>query len=77
MLVGINLLRESGPSGGQFGGNYGRRLRKVLRSRQALIQTIGRTARHVDGAVMYGDNVTDSMRRAVAKRIGVGRSSEI
>ena len=37
-----------------------------LRSEQALIQTIGRAARHVDGRVlMYGDNVTDSMRRAI------------
>jgi excinuclease ABC subunit B len=31
-----------------------------------LIQTIGRAARHVEGCViMYADNVTDSMRRAI------------
>ena len=37
-----------------------------MRREQALIQTIGRAARHVDGRViMYGDNVTDSMRRAI------------
>ena len=67
VLVGINLLRE------------GLDLPEVslvaimdadkegfLRSEQALIQTIGRAARHVDGRViMYGDNVTDSMRRAI------------
>ena len=67
LVVGINLLRE------------GLDLPEVslvaimdadkegfLRSEQALIQTIGRAARHVDGRViMYGDNVTDSMRRAI------------
>ncbi|HPQ82325.1 MAG TPA: UvrB/UvrC motif-containing protein, partial [Candidatus Saccharimonas sp.] len=37
-----------------------------LRSEGALIQTIGRAARHVEGSViMYADNVTDSMRRAI------------
>ena len=37
-----------------------------LRSEQALIQTIGRAARHVDGTViMYADMMTDSMRRAI------------
>jgi excinuclease ABC subunit B len=37
-----------------------------LRSGTALIQTIGRAARHIDGRViMYADHVTDSMRRAI------------
>ena len=37
-----------------------------LRSERSLIQTIGRAARHVDGKViMYGDNMTDSMRLAI------------
>jgi excinuclease ABC subunit B len=37
-----------------------------LRSDTALIQTIGRAARHVNGKViMYADNITDSMRRAL------------
>ena len=37
-----------------------------LRSEQALIQTIGRAARHINGtAIMYADNITDSMRRAI------------
>ncbi len=67
VLVGINLLRE------------GLDLPEVslvaimdadkegfLRSDSALIQTIGRAARHVDGAViMYGDTITGSMRRAI------------
>ena len=67
VLVGINLLRE------------GIDLPEVslvaimdadkegfLRSERSLIQTIGRAARHVDGTViMYGDAITDSMRRAI------------
>jgi excinuclease ABC subunit B len=37
-----------------------------LRSDTALIQTIGRAARHVRGkVVMYADRVTDSMKRAI------------
>jgi excinuclease ABC subunit B len=67
VVVGINLLRE------------GLDLPEVslvaildadkegfLRSEQALIQTIGRAARHVSGKViMYADKMTDSMRRAI------------
>lgn len=67
VIVGINLLRE------------GLDLPEVslvaildadkegfLRSGTALIQTIGRAARHVEGKViMYADVVTDSMRRAI------------
>ena len=67
VVVGINLLRE------------GLDLPEVslvaildadkegfLRSETALIQTIGRAARHVHGtAVLYADRVTDSMRRAI------------
>jgi len=67
VVVGINLLRE------------GLDLPEVslvaildadkegfLRSRQALIQTIGRAARHVNGKVlMYADNITESMRFAI------------
>ena len=67
VLVGINLLRE------------GLDLPEVslvaildadkegfLRSSQALIQTVGRAARHVDGhVIMYGDRITDSMRRTL------------
>jgi excinuclease ABC subunit B len=67
VVVGINLLRE------------GLDLPEVslvaildadkegfLRSETALIQTIGRAARHVEGKViMYADQNTDSMRRAI------------
>lgn len=69
VLVGINLLRE------------GLDLPEVslvaildadkegfLRSEQALIQTIGRAARHVEGKViMYADNITGSMERAISE----------
>ena len=67
VLVGINLLRE------------GLDLPEVslvaildadkegfLRSERSLIQTIGRAARHLNGkAILYADQVTDSMRRAI------------
>lgn len=67
VVVGINLLRE------------GLDLPEVslvaildadkegfLRSDTALIQTIGRAARHIDGKViMYADHFTDSMKRAI------------
>ncbi len=37
-----------------------------LRSETSLIQIIGRAARNVDGqVVMYADNITESMRRAI------------
>jgi excinuclease ABC subunit B len=39
-----------------------------LRSWGALIQTIGRAARHVEGhAILYADVMTDSMRKALAE----------
>lgn len=67
VLVGINLLRE------------GLDLPEVslvaimdadkegfLRSESALVQTIGRAARHVEGRVlMYGDTITRSMQAAI------------
>lgn len=67
VLVGINLLRE------------GLDLPEVslvaiidadkegfLRSEPALIQTIGRAARHVEGKViMYGDKITSAMQYAI------------
>jgi excinuclease ABC subunit B len=69
VLVGINLLRE------------GLDLPEVslvaildadkegfLRSDTSLIQTIGRAARNFDGKVlMYADEVTDSMKRAISE----------
>ncbi len=67
VLVGINLLRE------------GLDLPEVslvaildadkegfLRSERSLIQTMGRAARHINGAaILYADKVTNSMRRAM------------
>ena len=67
VVVGINLLRE------------GLDLPEVslvaildadkegfLRSDTALIQTVGRAARHISGtAIMYADRITDSMQRAI------------
>lgn len=67
VVVGINLLRE------------GIDLPEVslvaildadkqgfLRSEQALIQTIGRAARHINGhVIMYADKMTDAMRSAI------------
>ena len=67
VVVGINLLRE------------GLDLPEVslvaiidadkegfLRSEQALIQTVGRAARHVEGRViMYADNITRSMKATI------------
>jgi len=67
ILVGINLLRE------------GLDIPEVslvaildadkegfLRSERSLIQTIGRAARHLSGhAILYGDKITESMRRAI------------
>jgi excinuclease ABC subunit B len=67
VVVGINLLRE------------GLDLPEVslvaildadkegyLRSEGALIQTMGRAARHIDGhAIMYADTITGSMARAI------------
>jgi excinuclease ABC subunit B len=69
VLVGVNLLRE------------GLDLPEVslvaildadkegfLRAERSLIQTIGRAARHVEGkALLYADNLTDSMARAISE----------
>jgi excinuclease ABC subunit B len=69
VLIGINLLRE------------GLDLPEVslvaildadregfLRSESALVQTIGRAARHVEGRViMYADSITGSMQRAISE----------
>jgi excinuclease ABC subunit B len=39
-----------------------------LRSERSLIQTIGRAARHINGAaILYADKLTDSMQRAMAE----------
>lgn len=39
-----------------------------LRSERSLIQTIGRTARNLNGkAILYGDRITDSMAKAIGE----------
>jgi excinuclease ABC subunit B len=86
VLVGINLLRE------------GLDIPEVslvaildadkegfLRSERSLIQTIGRAARNLNGmAILYGDRVTDSMRRAIdetdrrrAKQLAFNKANNI
>jgi excinuclease ABC subunit B len=69
VVVGINLLRE------------GLDLPEVslvaildadkegyLRSEEALIQTMGRASRHIDGhVIMYADTITGSMARAITE----------
>ena len=79
VLVGINLLRE------------GLDLPEVslvaildadkegfLRSKTALLQTIGRAARHVEGRViMYADNITGSMKRAIEETDGRRKKQQV
>ena len=86
VLVGINLLRE------------GLDLPEVslvaildadkegfLRSRDSLIQTVGRAARHLRGqAILYADRMTESMRQALdetnrrrEKQLGYNREHDI
>ena len=69
VLVGINLLREGLdlPEVGLV-AILDADKEGFLRSETSLIQTIGRAARNVDGRViMYADNVTDSMFRAISE----------
>lgn len=69
VLIGINLLREGLdiPECGLVtildADKEG-----FLRSETSLVQTIGRAARNVDGRViLYADNITGSMERAMAE----------
>ena len=67
VLVGINLLREGLdlPEVGLV-AILDADKEGFLRSETSLIQTMGRAARHVQGeVVMYADNVTGSMKRAI------------
>lgn len=67
VLVGINLLREGlDLPEVSFIGILDADKEGFLRSKSALIQTIGRCARNVNGTVvMYADRITDSMRGAI------------
>jgi len=69
VLVGINLLREGLdlPEVGLV-AILDADKEGFLRSETSLIQTIGRAARNVDGqVVMYADDVTASMQRAIGE----------
>ena len=67
VLVGINLLREGlDIPECALVAILDADKEGYLRSRTALIQTIGRAARNVDGrAILYADRMTDSMRAAI------------
>jgi excinuclease ABC subunit B len=69
VLVGINLLREGLdiPEVG-FIGILDADKEGFLRDARSLIQIIGRAARNVNSrVVLYGDKMTDSMKRAIAE----------
>lgn len=67
VLVGINLLREGlDIPEVQLVAILDADKEGFLRSASALIQTIGRAARNAQGrVVMYADNMTDSMKKAI------------
>ena len=67
VLVGINLLREGlDMPEVSLVAILDADKEGFLRSEGSLIQTIGRAARNVRGkAILYGDKMTDSMKRAI------------
>lgn len=67
VLVGINLLREGlDMPEVSLVAILDADKEGFLRSDRALIQTIGRAARHINGrAILYGDRITGSMQRAI------------
>ncbi|MFA6039713.1 MAG: excinuclease ABC subunit UvrB [Candidatus Peribacteraceae bacterium] len=69
ILVGINLLREGlDLPEVSFIAILDADKQGFLRSRDALIQTIGRAARNVNGHVtLYADKMTDAMKAALAE----------
>jgi len=69
VLVGINLLREGlDLPEVSFVAILDADREGFLRSETSLIQTMGRAARHIGGRViLYADEVTDSMTRAIAE----------
>src|SRR6185503_9651768 len=69
VLVGINLLREGlDLPEVSFVAILDADKEGFLRSETSLIQMIGRAARNIDGqVVMYADQVTDSMRKALSE----------
>ncbi|MBK9122048.1 MAG: excinuclease ABC subunit UvrB [Chloroflexi bacterium] len=69
VVVGINLLREGiDLPEVSLVGILDADKEGFLRSTSALIQTIGRAARHIEGRViLYGNVMTDSMRNAISE----------
>jgi len=67
VLVGINLLREGlDIPEVELVAIFDADKEGFLRSDRSLIQTIGRAARNINGrCILYGDDVTNSMRRAI------------
>lgn len=67
VLVGINLLREGlDIPEVSLVAIFDADKEGFLRSERALIQTIGRAARNINGkAILYADRITDSMQRAI------------
>jgi excinuclease ABC subunit B len=67
VLIGINLLREGlDMPEVSLVAILDADKEGFLRSDRALIQTIGRAARHLKGkAILYADRITDSMQRAI------------
>lgn len=67
VLVGINLLREGlDIPEVSLVAIFDADKEGFLRSDRALIQTIGRAARNINGkAILYADRITDSMKRAI------------
>ena len=67
VVIGINLLREGlDLPEVSFVGILDADKQGFLRSRSALLQTIGRAARNQNGfVVMYGDKITDAMKQAL------------
>jgi len=67
VLVGINLLREGiDIPEVSLVAILDADKEGFLRSERSLIQTIGRSARNLNGrAILYADRITDSMKRAI------------
>ncbi len=67
VLVGINLLREGlDMPEVSLVAIFDADKEGFLRSERSLIQTIGRTARHIHGkAILYADTITPSMQKAI------------
>jgi excinuclease ABC subunit B len=69
VLVGINLLREGlDMPEVSLVAILDADKEGFLRSERSLIQTVGRAARHINGAaILYADKITGSMQRAIAE----------